>query len=154
MARRCSTICLPFDQATYPELAADPAAFRAALGRLFLAAPELFPDGFAQGYRLKESRTSRKLGLRLRRVRLKATGATFTVRPSFALPYMAGWAQDASGPPPRARPAVVQAAAAAAAGVGGGEREGGVGAGAGAEAVRAGAGVRRGVRPPGRAPDQ
>jgi hypothetical protein len=34
----------------------------------------------------------------VRRVRLKATGETFTVRPSFALPYMAGWAPDASGP--------------------------------------------------------
>jgi len=98
MARRCSTICLPFDQPTYPELVADPAAFRAALDRLSLATPERFPEGFARGYRLKESRTSRKLGLRVRRVRLKATGESFTVRPSFALPYMAGWAADASGP--------------------------------------------------------
>jgi hypothetical protein len=98
MARRCSTICLPFDQATYPGLVADPGAFRQALGRLFRAMPELFPDGFEGGYRLKESRTSRKLGLRLRRVRLKATGETFTVRPSFALPYMAGLTGDASGP--------------------------------------------------------
>jgi hypothetical protein len=98
MARRCSTICLPFDQTTYPDLVADPAAFRAALDRFFHAVPELFPAGFAGGYRLKESRASRKLGLRLRRIRLKATGESFTVRPSFALPYMAGWADDASGP--------------------------------------------------------
>lgn len=98
MARRCSTICLPFDQPTYPELVADPIAFRAALDRLSLAVPELFPEGFARGYRLKESRTSRKLGLRVRRVRPKATGESFTARPSFALPYMAGWAADASGP--------------------------------------------------------
>src|SRR4051794_17028117 len=98
MARRCSTICLPFDQHAYRQAVGDPAAFRAALDRLFLEAPELFPEGFASGYRLKESRTSRKLGLRLRRVRLKATGEAFTVRPSFALPYMAGRADDASGP--------------------------------------------------------
>lgn len=98
MARRCSTVCLPFDQARYAEVVADPAAFRAALDRFFLAMPELFPDAFAQGYRLKESRTSRKLGLRVRRVRLKATGESFTVRPSFVLPYMAGWAPDVSGP--------------------------------------------------------
>jgi hypothetical protein len=98
MARRCSTVCLPFDQATYPDVVADPAAFRAALDRFFLAMPELFPGGFAGGYRLKESRTSRKLGLRLRRVRLRATGESFTVRPSFALPYMAGLTDDASGP--------------------------------------------------------
>lgn len=96
--RRCSTICLPFDQHAYEQTVGDPAAFRAALDRLFLDSPELFPDGFAQGYHLKESRSSRKLGLRLRRIRLKATGESFTVRPSFALPYMAGWAEDASGP--------------------------------------------------------
>jgi len=98
MARHCSTLCLPFDQPTYPAVVADPAAFRQALDRFFRAAPELFPDGFAQGYRLKDRRRSRKLGLCLRRVRLKATGEAFTVRPAFALPYMAGWAEGASGP--------------------------------------------------------
>jgi hypothetical protein len=98
MARRCSTICLPFDQPTYPAVVADPAAFRRALGRFFREMPELFPDGFAQGYLMKDRRPSRKLGLCLRRVRLKATGETFTVRPAFALPYMAGRAFDASGP--------------------------------------------------------
>ena len=30
MARRCSTICLPFDQALYPQLVADRVAFRRA----------------------------------------------------------------------------------------------------------------------------
>jgi hypothetical protein len=98
MARRCSTICLPFDQARYPELVADPATFRQALTDLFARMPELFPDAFAQGYLLKDRRPSRKLGLLLRRVRLKATGETFTVRPSFALPYMTGTAAGASGP--------------------------------------------------------
>src|SRR3954449_1436989 len=98
MARRCSTVCLPFDQARYAEVVSDPSAFRQALGRFFRAMPELFPEGFAQGYRLKESRTSRKLGLTVRRVRLKATGETFTVRPSFALPYMAAFTGDISGP--------------------------------------------------------
>src|SRR5690348_8600704 len=98
MARRCSTICLPFDQALYPAVVADPAAFRQALGRFFRAMPELFPDGFAQGFLLKDRRRSRKLGLLLRRVRLKATGGTFTVRPAFALPYMAGRAEEVSGP--------------------------------------------------------
>jgi hypothetical protein len=98
MARRCSTICLPFDQALYPEVVADPAAFRRALAGFLREMPELFPDGFTRGYRLKDRRRSRKLGLLLRRVRLKATGETFTIRPSFALPYMAGRAGEASGP--------------------------------------------------------
>src|SRR5687767_3179185 len=98
MARRCSTLCLPFDQALYDQTVSDPAAFRRALAELYRRMPELFPDGFARGYRLKDRRRSRKLGLVLRRVRLKATGETFTVRPSFALPYMAGRADDTSGP--------------------------------------------------------
>lgn len=95
MARRCSTICLPFDEGSYPELVGDPARFRQALDRFFLDMPELFPKDFAAGYRLKDDRTSSKLGVRLRRVRLKATGESFSVRPCFALPYMAGWTDDA-----------------------------------------------------------
>jgi hypothetical protein len=98
MARHCSTICLPFDQARYAEVVADPAAFRQALARSFRETPELFPAGFAGGYLLKDRRPSRKLGLPIRRIRLKATGRSFTVRPSFVLPYMAGRSEDASGP--------------------------------------------------------
>jgi hypothetical protein len=98
MARRCSTICLPFDQPTYPATVADPSAFRAALADFFRRMPELFPDGFGGGYLLKDRRPSRKLGLPLRRIRLKVTRGTFTIRPAFALPYMAGRAEAASGP--------------------------------------------------------
>jgi hypothetical protein len=90
LARSCSTICLPIDQDSYPQVVADPARFRAWLDDSFRDHPELFPEGFAGGYRLKDGRTSAKLGLRLRRVRLKATGEPFSVRPSFALPYMVG----------------------------------------------------------------
>src|SRR5262245_60706541 len=98
MARRCSTLCLPFDRAGYPELVADPSAFRQVLAGFFRRMPELFPEGFADGYLMKDRSLSRKLGLLLRRVRLKATGETFTVRPSFALPYMSGRTGDVSGP--------------------------------------------------------
>jgi hypothetical protein len=98
MARRRSTVCLPFDQARYAEVASDPGAFRQAPGRFLREMPELFPDGFARGFLLKGRRPSRKLGLLLRRARLKAAGEGLTARPSFALPYMAGRAADASGP--------------------------------------------------------
>lgn len=92
MARTCSTICLPADQALYQQAVADPQRFRAWLDDSFRQHPELFPQAFAQGYRLKDGRVSKKLGLRLRRVRLKATGQSFSVRPSFALPYLVGTA--------------------------------------------------------------
>jgi hypothetical protein len=95
LARRCSTICLPLDQANYDQAVEDPARFRRELDRLFLAMPELFPKAFGGGYRLKDARTSAKLGLRVRRVRLRSTGESFSVRPGFALPYMAGWTTDA-----------------------------------------------------------
>ena len=56
------------------------------------------PRGFAQGYRLKDDRTSAKTGLRLRRVRLRPPAESFSVRPSFALPYMTGSTDEVEGP--------------------------------------------------------
>jgi hypothetical protein len=96
--RGCSTISLPFDQHDYPRVVDDPDAFRQALDRLFAQVPELFPEAFAKGYLLKDSRVSKKLGIRIRRIECKATGDSFSVRPCFALPYMAGLADDVSGP--------------------------------------------------------
>ena len=94
MARPCSTVGLPIDQGSYPPLVDDPHCFRAWRDDAFRSHPELVPEAFAQGYRLKDDRVSKKLGLRLRRVRLKATGETFSVRPSFALPYLVGTSDD------------------------------------------------------------
>lgn len=94
MARPCSTICLPIDQQSYLRLIGDPARFRAWLDQAFRDCPELFPEGFADGYRLKDARVSKKTGLASRRIECKATGRPFSVRPSFVLPYMAG---DADG---------------------------------------------------------
>jgi len=94
MARRCSTICLPIDQDSYRGLVGDPARFRAWIDAAFRDFPELFPTAFASGYRLKDGRASAKTELRIRRVRLKATGQTFSVRPSFVLPYQTALADD------------------------------------------------------------
>jgi hypothetical protein len=96
--RGCSTICLPLDKDLYRRVIDDPAQFRCALDRLHAAMPELFPPGFEHGYTLKDSYVSAKLGLRLRRVECKASGRAYTVRPSFALPYMAGFTDDVEKP--------------------------------------------------------
>jgi hypothetical protein len=98
MARRCSTICLPIDQDDYAQRVGDPTAFRAWLDQSFRDHPELFPKDFATGYHLKDDRSSKKTGVRLRRLRLKATGATFSVRPSFVVPYHSARTDDVQGP--------------------------------------------------------
>ena len=94
MARRCSTICLPVSKEAYLGLIHDPPLFREWLDRSFRESPELFPQAFASGYRIKDGRASAKTGLPIRRVRLKATGQSFSVRPSFVLPYHAALADD------------------------------------------------------------
>jgi hypothetical protein len=98
LARSCSTICLPVGKDVYPDLVDDPRRFRAWLDQAFRDAPELFPQAFAHGYRLKDERASAKTGLRLRRIRLTATGQAFSVRPSFLLPYLVGETDDVQGP--------------------------------------------------------
>jgi hypothetical protein len=96
--RGCSTICLPIDQQRYQEIIDSPERFRRTLDQLYRDRPELFPKDMASGYTLKDDRVSARLGLRLRRIRCKATGCAFTVRPSFALPYMVGRTDGAEGP--------------------------------------------------------
>jgi hypothetical protein len=98
LARRCSTLCLPIGKGDYLALVDDSTRFRAWIDRCFRSWPELFPEAFEAGYRLKDGRTSTRTGVRLRRVRLKGTGESFSVRPSFLLPYMVGTTEDAQGP--------------------------------------------------------
>jgi hypothetical protein len=98
LARRCSTLCLPVGKDEYNDLVADPARFRGWLDQCFRACPELFPQAFQGGYRFKDGRTSTRTGRRLRRVRLKATGESYSIRPSFLLPYLVGTTDDAQGP--------------------------------------------------------
>lgn len=93
--RGCSTICLPIDKERYQRLVACPGSFRAWLDEAFRNAPELFPAAFKDGYRLKDSRVSSKQGLVLRRIECKSTGESFSVRPSFVLPYLSAECRDA-----------------------------------------------------------
>jgi hypothetical protein len=98
LARRCSTLCLPIGKDDYAALIGDPGRSRAWPDRRFRAWPELFPRASRHGYRLKDARAPSRAGLRLRRIRLKAAGAPFSVRPSFPLPYLTGTTDEAQGP--------------------------------------------------------
>jgi hypothetical protein len=98
LARSCSTLVLPIGKDHYQQLIDDPQRFRAWIDQSFRDCPELFPKDFDQGYTLKDDRISVKTGLRLRRLSLKATTQSFSVRPSFVLPYQTAHADEAEKP--------------------------------------------------------
>jgi hypothetical protein len=98
MARRWCTICLPARKHDHLELLDSPTAFRRWVDQAFRDSPELLSAAFARGYRLKDVRRSARLGIRIRRIRCTATRQAFSVRPSFALPDMAGLTDQAEGP--------------------------------------------------------
>lgn len=85
-ARKSRIIRLPIDQEFYSEVVDDSDRFRNWLDDSYTRYPELFPDQFSDGYLMKDSLVSKKTGLFLRRITVK--GIDYSVRPSFALPYL------------------------------------------------------------------
>jgi hypothetical protein len=84
-------IVLPFaSEAEYGACLADLTRFRAWLVAQYTAHPALFPAEFAAGFDWHDSYRLKKLDLVVRRLKLRATGTVWTVRPSFALPYGVG----------------------------------------------------------------
>jgi hypothetical protein len=93
--RGSKTICIPCAPEPYPELVADPERFRDYIDSLWLKHPELFPAALAGGYQLHDfTPPSVKLGVRLRRLKLTATGEVYSVCPSFVMPYLVGYTAD------------------------------------------------------------
>lgn len=91
------TLCLPFAEESYQRIIGDPAEFRRAVDQLYRAMPELFPAGFADGYRLKDDRVSAKQQVPIRRLILR-DGTAYGIRPSFLMPYMTARTEDVEGP--------------------------------------------------------
>lgn len=56
----------------------------------------LFPQGFQNGYEMKDIRSSRRQGILMRRILID--GVSYTVRPSFVMPYMTGMVADVEKP--------------------------------------------------------
>jgi hypothetical protein len=82
-------IGVPFEsEAHYQECVDDVAKYREYLMKLSAQHPELFPQEIGGGYTFHDIYRSRKQGVVLRRIKLKASGEVFTVRPSFVLPYL------------------------------------------------------------------
>lgn len=81
-------ICVPFaSEAHYQDCMADVSKYRTYLTEVAQQHPDLFPQAWGQGYTFHDYYRSRKQDVVMRRIKLKATGAVFTVRPSFLWPY-------------------------------------------------------------------
>jgi len=90
------TICLPIAEDAYQQIVNDPGAFRRTIEEHYRRMPELFPQDF-EGFQLMGHRVSAKQGVTIRRLRLK-DGTTYSIRPSFLMPYMTARTADVEGP--------------------------------------------------------
>ncbi|MEA3344476.1 MAG: hypothetical protein U9Q16_02250 [Patescibacteria group bacterium] len=94
--RKNRTICIPFCKNHYIEIVKNPILFREYIDRSRLKYPELFPTDMEQGYRMKEIYFSKKLLISIRRITIN--DISYTIRPSFAMPYMTAFADDVEKP--------------------------------------------------------
>ena len=85
-------ICLPFSRANYPSIVENAQSFRKELDEKIALFPELFPKEIEQSYLMKDSRVSKRLKLRIRRI--KVAKHSYTIRPSFVTPYLTGFIDD------------------------------------------------------------
>ena len=97
--RGAKQIVIPMTRSQYDDLWHHPDHVRAFLAEWAEAAPELFPAGFDQGYRLHGfGRESRKLpGVKLRKL-VMADDTSYWLRPSFVTSYMTGTVEDLAYP--------------------------------------------------------
>ncbi len=83
--------CLPCaSEAQYRDSVDYPTQYRQYLTQMLAQHPALFPQDMAQGFTLHDCYVSVKQDLIMRRIKLITTGAVFTLRPSFVMPYMIG----------------------------------------------------------------
>jgi len=87
------TICVPSDEAGSVYQVECPQEYRRRLDNIIRKYPEIFPPDITKGYRMKDCYVSKKLNIKIRRIEI--TGRSYTVRPSFVMPYMTAFTDDA-----------------------------------------------------------
>ena len=90
------TICIYFVMENYPTIIEDAFQFRLYIDEMIVKFPELFPSNISEGYRMKDSYTSKKLSVTVRRI--DVSGVFYTIRPSFVMPYMTAMTEDVKLP--------------------------------------------------------
>lgn len=86
--RNNRTITLCFLQEAYKLTVNDTVAYRKHLDEMIALYPALFPNDIGDGYTLKEKRYSKKQNIWIRRI--DVNNISYTIRPSFIMPYMTG----------------------------------------------------------------
>ena len=86
------TICVPFCKKRYAYQVECPQRYRHQLDDIIYKYPENFPFEIRNGYQMKDSYVSKKLKIRIRRI--KIAGKNYTVRPSFVMPYLTAFTDD------------------------------------------------------------
>jgi hypothetical protein len=95
--KRNNTICLPICEDEYKNKVYFPDKFREFLDDSYEKFPELFPITFSNGYELKDHRVSLKTEVMIRRIQLRDK-KSYSIYPSFLMPYMAGRTKDVEKP--------------------------------------------------------
>ena len=91
--RQNRSICVPFIDCThYCDIVESPNGFRTSIDSSVEQWPELFPPDIVLGYLMKDIRLSKKLLIPVRRIEI--LGISYTIRPSFVMPYMTGFVDD------------------------------------------------------------
>lgn len=78
------------DEKEYVKMMQDTTLNRQHITAAWKAHPELFDGNEQAEFEFHASYHSKKLGLSFRRIKFKRSGAVYTIRPSFVMPYMTG----------------------------------------------------------------
>jgi len=91
------TIVLPFTEKRYASFMANREMAHEIIRHQFGKTPELFPLEMRTGYVLNgNTRISKKMGIKMRKI--KVSGISYRIRPSFVLPYCRGNTNEVSKP--------------------------------------------------------
>ncbi len=94
--RKNRVICLPFSQKPYNDNINVAVTFRGLVDPIIKKHPELFPSEISNGYQMKDLYYSKKTLIIIRRI--KISGISYTIRPSFVMPYLVGMVDDVEKP--------------------------------------------------------
>ena len=86
------TICVPFSKTAYPISVECHQRYRQQLDNIISKYPEIFPAEIQNGYKMKDSHISKRLEIRIRRI--EVAGKSYTIRPSFVMPYLTAFTDE------------------------------------------------------------